>query len=358
MSNMELCVGGIYRVDREIGKGSYGVIYLGTKITSGERVAIKMELRSAKRPKLASEYKIYRVLAGGVGISRVHWFGRAGKYNALVLDVLGPSLYDLFKFCGRKFTMKTVLMLADQLLARIQHIHKKNIIHRDIKPANFVMGLDMRELNQVYIIDFGLAKKYSGPITLKDNSRVKRNSLVGTARYASINAHQGIELTRRDDLESLGYVLIFFALGRLPWQGMKAYTKKEFHSMIVEKKINTPVEILCKCLPAEFETYLHYCRSLELHEKPAYNCLRQLFRNLFLSKGFSEDYLFDWTLLNMKYSACTKVNATEVKENSIQDNSSKETKTSDKGKQQSSNAVCSTTQRSIEVNVLQIADYI
>merc|ERR1719462_381550 len=178
----------MYRLDHKIGKGAFGVIYLGTNIFNGERVAVKLELRSARKPKLASEYKIYRNLAGGVGISRVHWFGRAGEYNALVLDVLGPSLYDLFEFCGRKFTLKTVLMLADQLLARIEYIHSKNFLHRDIKPANFVMGLDMRELDQVYIVDFGLSKRYRDPNTGQHISSFAQKSLTGTARYASINA--------------------------------------------------------------------------------------------------------------------------------------------------------------------------
>jgi serine/threonine protein kinase len=358
MSNMEHLVGEMYRVDRKIGKGSYGVIYLGTNITNGERVAIKTELRSARKPKLASEYKIYRILSGGVGISRVYWFGRAGKYNALVLDVLGPSLYDLFKFCGRKFTLKTVLMLADQLIARIKYIHGKNFIHRDMKPANFVMGLDMRELNQVYIIDFGLSKNYSGPTTQKDTFCGQHKSLVGTARYASINAHQGMAQSRRDDLESLSYILIYFALGRLPWQGVKASTRKELHSMIMKKKNNVPIEILCQGLPEEFETLLLYSRSLDFHEKPEYNCLSLLFRKLFLRKGYSKDYLFDWTVLNMKYRACTRKSIDEVKDNSNQESSSKETKTSDKSEQQPSNAVCITTQRSNNMKILQIANFI
>jgi len=303
---MELFVGGKYRLDFKIGRGSFGVIYLGTNIITGKRVAIKLELRTARNPRLASEYKIYKVLAGGVGICRVHWFGRAGKYNALVLDLLGPSLRDLIKFCGGKFTLKTVLMLADQLLTRFKYIHEKNYIHRDIKPANLVMGLEMSDLNQVYVIDFGLARNYRDPNTRQHIPCVQHKSLIGTSRYASINAHHGIEQSRRDDLESLGFTLIEFALGRLPWQGIKAKQKTELHSKIAQKKVNTPIEILCSDLPKEFATYLHYCRALCFKEKPAYNCLRRLFRTLLFRKGFSTDYLFDWTVLNMKYSPSSK----------------------------------------------------
>jgi len=169
---MDFLVGAKYRLDQRIGSGAYGVVYLGTDIDAGKRVAVKMELQTVRNPKLAKEYEIYKILSKGVGISRVHWFGKAGKYNALVLDVLGPSLYDLFKFCGRKFTLRTVLMLADQMLTRVEYIHSKKLIHRDIKPANFLMGLDMRELNKVYIIDFGLAKSYYDTNTCQHLSNV------------------------------------------------------------------------------------------------------------------------------------------------------------------------------------------
>jgi len=299
-------VGEMYRLDRKIGYGSYGVIYLGTDVYSTEKVAIKMELRSVRNPKLETEYKIYQMLAGGEGISHVHWFGRAGKYNALVLDVLGPSLNDLFKFCGSKFTLKTVLMLADQLLERIEYIHSKDILHRDIKPANFVMGLDIAELNLVYAIDFGLSKTYRDPKTQRHVPYASHNSLTGTAGYASINAHLGIEQSRRDDLESIGFILIYFALGRLPWQGVKANSKKEFNHLVMEKKIMTPAEMLCSSLPLEFATYLNYCRTLTFDQKPEYNGLRVLFRKVFFRKGFTVDYVFDWIALNTKYSDCRK----------------------------------------------------
>jgi len=355
-------VAGTYRLDKKIGSGSYGVIYLGTNIYTEERVAVKLELQSVRRPKLASEYKIYRTLAGGVGISRVHWFGRAGKYNALVLDVLGPSLYDLFRFCGRKFTLKTVLMIADQLLARIEYIHSKNFLHRDIKPANFVMGLDMRKLSQVYIIDFGLAKSYSHSNTLHYNTSVQRKSLTGTARYASITSHLGLEQSQRDDLESIGFVLIYFALGRLPWQGLKASTRKEFHSKIMQMKMNMPVEDLCRCLPTEFATYLNYCRCLHFDEKPDYNLLRQLFRKLFFRKGYSDDNLFDWIILNDKYCASSeKMKKVEYKDESTRGTSSpssKETKTSDKCKHRHNGPIAVALPEKHSVKVLKIADYI
>jgi len=355
MSKMPFCVGKTYRLDCKIGSGSFGVVYLGTDISNGASVAIKMEKRTAKNPKLESEYKVYKTLAGGVGISQVHWFGRAGDWNALVLDILGPSLRDLFRFCGRKFTLKTVLLLADQFLERIEYIHGKNFIHRDIKPANFVMGLAMRELNQVYVIDFGLAKRYRDPNTLKHISFVEHKSLTGTARYASINAHHGIEQSRRDDLESLGYILIYFSLGRLPWQGIRRKSKKEFHQMIMEMKIRTPAEILCKSLPPEFATYLNYCRALIFHEKPEYNCLRHLFRKVFFRRGFLKDSIFDWTILNRECSASIK---RKIDSPSDRNSSGKETKASDKSGEQYDDSVRVPHFRNNTVKILEIADYI
>jgi len=353
MSTIQFFVGETYRLDRKIGSGSYGVIYLGTNIINGERVAIKMELRSIRRPKLETEYKIYQILAGGAGISHVHWFGKVGKYNALVLDVLGPSLRDLFKFCGKKFTLKTVLMIADQLLERIEYIHSKNIIHRDVKPSNFVMGLDMTELNQVYAIDFGLSKSYRDAKTHRHITRARHNSLVGTAGYASINAHLGIEQSRRDDLESIGFIVIYFALGRLPWQGIKADSRKEFNQKVMEKKIITPAEILCRSLPREFATYLNYCRTLIFDEKPQYNSLRHLFREVFLRKRFSEDYLFDWVVLNTKY-ACSKNMDSPWRGN----RTSKETKKSNKNGKQHDDSVCLQQPCDKNVKILRIANYI
>ena len=163
-------------------------------------------------------------------------------------------------------------------------MHSKSFIHRDIKPDNFLMGLGKRA-NQVNVIDFGLAKKFRDPKTHIHIPYRENKNLTGTARYASINTHLGIEQSRRDDIESLGYVLMYFLRGSLPWQGLKAATKKQKYEKISEKKMATPVEVLCRGFPMEFATYFQYCRSLRFDDKPDYSYLRKLLRDLFAREG-------------------------------------------------------------------------
>ncbi|EDV22909.1 casein kinase I alpha [Trichoplax adhaerens] len=295
----EFVVGGKYKLLQKIGSGSFGEIYKAVNITNGEEVAVKLESIRARHPQLLYEAKLYKVFQSGVGIPRLRWYGQEKDFNVLVIDLLGPSLEDLFNYCQRKFTMKTVLMLADQMIGRIEFIHNKNFIHRDIKPDNFLMGCG-RNANKLYIIDYGLAKKYRDSRSRAHIQYREDKNLTGTARYASINAHLGIEQSRRDDMESLGYVLMYFNRSSLPWQGLKAATKRQKYEKISEKKMSTPIEVLCKGYPTEFAMYLNYCRGLRFEEPPDYMYLRQLFRILFKTLNHQYDFVFDWTILKQK----------------------------------------------------------
>jgi len=302
---MDLRVGNKYRIGRKIGGGSFGDIYQGTNIQTGEPVAIKLEPVKTRHPQLLYESRLYKILNTGstaVGIPKVHWYGVEGDYNVMVIDLLGPSLEDLFNFMNRKFSVKTTLMLADQMISRVEFAHSKNFLHRDIKPDNFLMGVGKKG-HHVYMIDFGLAKKYRDPKTHQHIPYKEGKNLTGTARYASINTHIGIEQARRDDLEAVGYVLMYFLRGSLPWQGLKAQTKKQKYDRISEKKMSTPVDTLCKGFPLEFATYLNYTRSLRFEDKPDYQYLRKLFRDLFIKEGYHMDYIFDWTTAKQRSTA-------------------------------------------------------
>ncbi|XP_008677210.1 casein kinase 1-like protein 4 isoform X4 [Zea mays] len=307
---MDRIVGSKYKLGRKIGSGSFGEIYLATHVDTYEIVAVKIESSKTNHPQLLYEAKLYNALQGGTGIANIKWCGIDGDENILVIDLLGPSLEDLFVYCGRRFSLKTVLMLADQMITRIEFMHSKGYLHRDIKPDNFLMGLG-RKANQVYVIDFGLAKRYRDSATNRHIPYRENKNLTGTARYASRNTHLGIvllpEQSRRDDLESIGYVLLYFLRGSLPWQGLKAATKKQKYDKISEKKLSTPIEALCKSHPVEFASYFHYCHSLTFDQRPDYSFLRHVFRELFEREGYQFDYVYDWTLLKCKQSQKAKV---------------------------------------------------
>ncbi|KAH8116842.1 kinase-like protein [Phellopilus nigrolimitatus] len=292
-------VGVHYRVGKKIGEGSFGVIFEGTNLLNSQTVAIKFEPRKSDAPQLRDECRSYRILAGCTGIPQIYHFGQEGLHNILVIDLLGPSLEDLFDMCGRKFSVKTVCMTARQMISRVQIIHEKNLIYRDIKPDNFLIGRPgTKHANLVHVVDFGMAKQYRDPKTKQHIPYRERKSLSGTARYMSINTHLGREQSRRDDLEALGHVFLYFLRGSLPWQGLKAATNKQKYEKIGEKKQTTPIKELCDSFPEEFSIYLNYVRKLGFEETPDYEFLRELFSKVLKNLGEADDSRYDWNELN------------------------------------------------------------
>ncbi|CAJ1014612.1 Protein kinase domain/Protein tyrosine kinase/Fungal protein kinase, putative [Leishmania lindenbergi] len=328
---------GRFLLSHRLGNGSFGDIFEGYDKQSQRIVAVKLERKKARYPQLSYESKVYRVLhqpplgqnevslkqllmeslnysgAGSfhgataqgtsninpsasaraiqvqhcksledrivVGIPQIYYFDSEGDYNIMVMEMCGPSLEDVFNYCHRRFSLKTVLMIADQLLHRIQYFHEKGFVHRDIKPENFVLGCRSKA-HILYIIDYGLSKLYW---EVKKNSHipfVEGRPLTGTARYCSINVHRGFEQSRRDDLESIGFLFVYFLRGNLPWQGIQTKDQQIKTIKIGETKIATPLEVLCKGLPKEFLKYCQYCRALTFTQKPDYDNLRRLFREL------------------------------------------------------------------------------
>ncbi|RZF36315.1 hypothetical protein LSTR_LSTR006579 [Laodelphax striatellus] len=291
-----MMVGPNFKVGRKIGKGNFGEVRMGKNIYNNEIVAIKLEPYKTKNHQLQLEQKFYRMIGSNDGFPKVFYYGPIGqKYNALVMEYLGPCLEELFNLCGRVFSLKTVLLIAIQLLTRFEHIHSKRIVYRDVKPENFVIGPpSSRKEKTVFVVDFGLAKEYMDENDEHIPYR-EHKSLTGTARYMSINTHMGREQSRRDDLESLGHMFIYFLRGQLPWQGIKVDNVKERYRHIKEIKRNTPVEVLCDGFPDEVGNFLRYARRLDFFDKPDYELLRKTFRELFERKGYTDDGIYDWT---------------------------------------------------------------
>jgi serine/threonine protein kinase len=220
------------------------------------------------------------------------------------MELLGPNLEELLNFCGNKFKLRTTLMIADQAvifnykmflkISRVERMHTKKFIHRDIKPDNFAVGLGTRN-NIIYIFDFGLAKQYKNPSTRKHIAYRDNKTLTGTVRYASLNTQLGVEQSRRDDLESLGFTFVYFLKGTLPWQGLKAKDPKLKQKQILEKKLSTSIESLCQGLPVEFVQYFQHVRELNFEQKPDYQFLRRIFKDLYYRKDTNADPVFDWT---------------------------------------------------------------
>eukprot|EP00708_Paratrimastix_pyriformis_P002181 GAFH01000921.1.p1 GENE.GAFH01000921.1~~GAFH01000921.1.p1 ORF type:complete len:586 (+),score=134.65 GAFH01000921.1:92-1849(+) len=286
---------GKLKIEQKLGCGSFGEIYRAVNTQTGEEFAVKLERAMTKTPQLFYENRLYKMLQdGGVGIPLSRWYGVEGPWNVLVMDLLGESLESLFTRCRRIFSLKTVLMIADQLITRIEFLHNKNFLHRDIKPDNFLVSRNPRD-PMIYMIDFGLAKRYRDHRTHQHIPYREDKGLTGTVRYATVNTHLGIEQSRRDDLESLGYIFVYFLKGSLPWQGQKAQTRQHKYQKIGKIKMTQPIDFLCSGLPPEFATYLTYTRQLRFEAKPDYAYLRRLFHDVFVREGFAWDHRYDWT---------------------------------------------------------------
>ena len=237
----------------------------------------------------------------GPGLPIVKSYGYSSRHNILVMELMGKSLEDIFEsLVVKKMTVRCVCNIAYQMMEIMEYIHKKHIIHRDIKPDNFVIGRGEKK-KYVYLLDFGLAKKYRSSRTLEHYPIVKSKNLIGTARYASINALNGLTQSRRDDLEAIGYVLMYFLRGRLPWQGIPVRNKEERYRKIMEKKMATSAEELCQGFPNEFTNYINYTRNLQYEQDPDYGFLKSLFVNVLKKENCVIDCYYDWDRETIRY---------------------------------------------------------
>ena len=277
------------KIIKKIGSGTFGSVYQVTN-KKNQSFALKIEDSNNKTNILEDEMNLYKNFKNVKGVPEIYWFGTIQNKNILALELLDSTLDKLFEKCNFQFSLKTVLMIAVQLIERIQIIHAKGIIHRDLKPDNFLIGCDQMS-KVIHIIDFGLSKEYK---TENHIEYGKSSSFAGSLRYSSIRNHKGIVQSRRDDLESIGYILIYFLKGKLPWQGLKEKDLKKRGIATYHIKRNTSLEDLCKDIPEEFFKYMKYCRLLEFKSEPDYDYLKKLFFSIFVKKNLKYDYIFDW----------------------------------------------------------------
>jgi len=323
LSKDEISIGTNYilLLEHKLGCGTFGEIYKGKNTKLNINIAIKCEsLKNNNHQRLKYEAGVLKYLNCGqypppLGIPTLYDFISTQDYNYMMMELLGPSLEDLFNLCERKFSLKTILSLGDQMLCRIEFLHSMHLIHRDIKPDNFLMGLKNKK-SIVHICDFGLCKKFRDQdgkhIPFKDGK-----SLTGTARYASVYSHCGYEQSRRDDLESLAYSLIYFSRGSLPWMGIKAQNKTEKYNKIFEKKLNSSINLLCNKLPNEFIDFIHYIKDLAFEDKPNYQYLKSLLGKMYDKNNFNYDIIFDFTDILIKIENKEREQITSLKKNEI-----------------------------------------
>ena len=282
-----------YKILKKIGKGSFGLVYMGQIINSDNYVAVKFESKNQAEKILEREsYLLYYLK--GFGIPEVITYGHNSKYNILVQTLLGISINDIFHRNNKKICMKDCCMIGIQMLDRLEYIHSKYIIHRDIKPDNFLVGNPDTSL--IYLIDFGLSKKYMSSRTGRHVKFAINKKWSGTSRFASANSLRGVIQSRRDDLESLCYILLFIMKGNLPWDNVFGYSENDDILLIYKIKKFMKPELLFLNLPKETAEFFRYCKGLDFEQKPDYNYLRSLLLKILNTQKNKNDLNFSWII--------------------------------------------------------------
>lgn len=273
-----------------LGAGSYGQIRIVSNLQTKKKAAVKLEPMK-RSSELHTEYEFLQKLSGKPGFPEVYYYGTfRGAFYCMVMQLLGKNLDKIFDECKRKFTLKSLVFLATQLIRRFETIHSLRIVYRDVKPENFLLG---EHSNRVHVVDFGLSKHYADERGEHIGER-ETHEIVGTARYMSVNAHKCREQSRRDDMESLSYVLAYFMRGQLPWSGLKVADFSAHNVRIMQIKLETPAEQLCTGYPKEFLDFYNYVHKLDFREEPRYGMIMTMFKNIYSRMKIKNDGVYDW----------------------------------------------------------------
>ena len=292
---MSSMIGNKYIPLSRIGKGGFGEIWKCEDTTTHKVYAMKIASNYEQGyNQLLNEIEIYKLLKGYSCFPTIHWSANREEDAILVMDLLGQSLEDLFIQQKNKFSLKTTLLLAEKMLTLVECLHRNGLVHRDLKPANFMVDMNGKSL---HLIDFGLAKKYINPSDNKHIPFKEHSHQAGTIKFWSMNNHDGVEHSRRDDLESIAYMLIYFMKGSLPWEGECGRSFNKRAEKVQNIKANISIEKLCEGLPAEFPVFLKCIRSLSFSETPHYAEYKQMFRDLHIKTFGNYDETYDWTYI-------------------------------------------------------------
>ena len=284
---------GKYELEQIIGRGRFGRVYKGINTKTGEFVAVKLEDKRQESKLLEEAETIKEIRKNCTGVPEIYKIGNSSKWNYMIMSYLGPNLEELFIYCKKSFSLKTSILLSLQIFNIIKGVHESGIIHRDIKPDNFVIGFGESH-NKIYLIDFGLSTWYIDKTTMQHNKYEHKHQFTGSFRYSSINNHKGIQQSRRDDLESISYMMIYFYKGKLPWQNIPAKDKRDKLKKTYDKKKDTKLDELCEGCPKEFKQIIKYIRKLGYKETPDYSFIKYMLNKVRKRNKILNDSKYDW----------------------------------------------------------------
>lgn len=296
-----------YQITKVLGSGSFGVCFQGVDVNSGQKVAMKVAHEATckeNREMIDIELAAHQIMNNTEGIPHLfdHFVERYRDWEkheeveryVLVIELLGPDLQKLYYNANKEFTWKTIFMMGHEMIVRLRAVHEKGLVHRDLKPENFLIGLDGEKRSMVYLTDFGLAKRWQDEQTQQHFPLQRTKGLVGTVRYVSVNVHEGLSMSRRDDLESVAYILMYFIAGSLPWDGWETTKDDQFYTQVKVKKAALIRQKFLTTMPEPIQQFLIYCRNMSFEQNPDYDYWLKLFEEQSRVYNFTWDYKYDW----------------------------------------------------------------